>query len=186
MDTQSSFGFKELLSHLIGDMAKAIAERAGETVEQQFARSQAAVHTIMAFTPRDAIEVMIAGHCVMFHELIVDSVRDTMRDNAKAAQRGARSNIVAMDKAFGDNLERLERYQARRAEGRRDVAEGVDETEIGDRVHRHRETPVQSGGLRPERQEPAAGFARARVENVAANGSGIRAGDGLVRSAPGG
>ena len=29
MDTQPAFGFKELLSHVIGDMANAVAERNG-------------------------------------------------------------------------------------------------------------------------------------------------------------
>ncbi len=53
MDTQSAFGFKELFTHIIGDMAKAVSERQDETKQQQFARSRAAVHIIMAMLPRD-------------------------------------------------------------------------------------------------------------------------------------
>ena len=56
MDTQPAFGFKELFAHVIGDMAKAICERNGETQQQQFLRSQAAAHMIMGFLPRDVIE----------------------------------------------------------------------------------------------------------------------------------
>ena len=123
MDTQPAFGFKELFAHVIGDMAKAICERNGETQQQQFLRSQAAAHMIMGFLPRDVIEAILAGHCVMFHELMVDSIRDTLRGELDTMRRATRSNIVAMDKAFGNNLTRLERYQMRPSEGRRDAPE---------------------------------------------------------------
>src|ERR1700722_11312813 len=123
MDTQPAFGFKELLAHVVGDMAKAVSERQGETRQQHHARSQAAVHMIMGFLPRDVIEAILAGRCVMFHEMMVDSVGDTMRGEVDTTRRAARGNIVAMDRAFGANLTRLERYRARPAEGSRDMPE---------------------------------------------------------------
>src|SRR5450755_1789227 len=100
MDSQPAFGFQELFTHIVGDMAKAVSERNGETKQQQFARSSAAVYTIMGLLPRDAIEAMLAGHCVMFHELITDSVHDTLRGELDTHRRATRSTIVAMDKAF--------------------------------------------------------------------------------------
>jgi hypothetical protein len=121
METQPAFGFHQLLSHLLGDMAKAVSERNGETKQQQISRSQAAVHTIMGMLPRDAIEAMLAGHCLMLHELMTDAVHDTLRGELGASRRATRSGIVAMDKAFVGNLQRLEHYQARPADGRRDV-----------------------------------------------------------------
>jgi hypothetical protein len=123
MNAQPDFGFKELFSHVVGDMAKAICERNGETKEQGFTRSRAAVHMIMGFLPRDVIEAMLSGHCVMFHELMADSVRDTLRGEADTTRRATRNSIIAMDKAFGNNLTRLERYRLRPSEGRRDTAE---------------------------------------------------------------
>ncbi len=128
MQPQPAFGFNELFTHVIGDIAKAICERNGETHEQQVARSQATVHTIMGFLPRDVIEAMLAGHCVMFHELMLDSVRDTLRGEMDTLRRATRANIVAMDKAFGNNLARLERYQQRPSEGRRDTPERLPDT----------------------------------------------------------
>ncbi len=121
MDSRPAFGFNELFTHIIGDIAKAVCERNGETRDQQSARSQAAVHTIMGFLPRDVIEAMLAGHCLMFHELMLDSVRDTLRGEIDTMRRATRTNIVAMDKAFGNNLARLECYQNRPSEGRRDM-----------------------------------------------------------------
>ncbi len=123
MDSPPAYGFKELFTHVIGDMARAVCERNGETRDQQVVRSQATVHTIMGFLPRDVIEAMLAGHCVMFHELMLDSVRDTLRGEMDTLRRSTRNNIVAMDKAFGNNLARLERYQNRPSEGRRDARE---------------------------------------------------------------
>jgi hypothetical protein len=143
MDTQPAFGLQELFAHLIGGIAKAVGERQGESRQQQFDRTQAAAHTVMAFMPRDAIEAMISGHCVMFHEMMVDSVRETLRGEAAQAHCAARRGIVAMDRAFGNNLARLERYRRREADGCLDVpdavaARAVGETDIADRVSRHR------------------------------------------------
>jgi hypothetical protein len=119
MDTSAAFGFRELFNHVIGDMAKAVSERNGETKQQQSARAQAGVRMIMGFLLRDVIEAMLAGHCVMFHEVMTDSVRDTLRGELDTMRRATRATIVAMDKAFGNNLARLERYQNRPSEGQR-------------------------------------------------------------------
>jgi hypothetical protein len=121
MDAKPAFGFKELFTHIVGDMAKAICARNGEAEGQKFSRSEAAVHMIMAFLPRDVIEAMLAGHCVMIHELIVDGVRHTLLGEIDTMRRASRAGIVALDKTFGNNLTRLERYQLRPAQGQRDA-----------------------------------------------------------------
>lgn len=153
MDTQPPFGLQQLLRHIVGDMARAVSQRHDELPPRQFARAQAAAQAILAFGPRDAIEAMIAGHCMMFHELIVDSVQITLRGEVDSTRRATRSGIVAMDRAFGANLVRLERYRTRHAgtpenTQRADAQPGgtqpgdtqpgdLGETEIADRVHRH-------------------------------------------------
>ena len=121
METLPEFGFKELFTHLISDMAKAVCERAGESRGQQVARSQAAAYSVMGLRPREMIEAMLAGHCMMFHELMVDSVRETFRGEAVAARRAARASIVNLNKSFDHCLARLEDYQTRPSRGHRDV-----------------------------------------------------------------
>jgi len=123
MEPQPAFGFKELFTHLVGNVAKAVSERDGETREQQLNRSRAAVHTIMGMRPRDAIEVMLFGQCLMIHEVLIDTVHRTLHGESDIHRRATRSGIVAMAKAFGNHLVQLERYQARPAEGRRDMPE---------------------------------------------------------------
>jgi hypothetical protein len=120
MDPQPDFSFKQLFSHLIGDMAKAVSLRGDESQPLKLGRTQAAVHMIMGFLPRDTIEAMFAGHTVMFHELLVDAFRFALMGEADTARRGSRASIIAIDKAFRLNLDRLEHYRLRPADGRRD------------------------------------------------------------------
>jgi hypothetical protein len=135
MDTQPHLGPQDLLTHVVSDVAEAVSARDGETRQRQDNRQQAAASTILSFMPRDAVEAMLAGHCVMFHALIVDSVHVTLRDEAPSTRRATRAGIAAMDKAFGDNLARLARY--RKAQGAARAGEEGAETEIADRVSRH-------------------------------------------------
>jgi hypothetical protein len=113
MASTPEFGFNELFASVIGDIAKAVSERSGETAQQQFYRSQAAVHMIMGFLPRDVVEVLLAGHCVMLHATMLASVHDTLLGEADAMRRSTRSALIAMNKEFNGNLHHLERYQAR-------------------------------------------------------------------------
>ena len=139
MDTNPLQTRCDPLSHVIGEMAHALGDRPNGTAPQRARRIEMAHDTIIAFRPADAIEAMIAGHCVMFHELIVDSVQDTPRGEAAAVRRQHRSNIVAMDKAFGNNLARLNDYRARYAEVAPDASAtpSCAETDIAERIRRH-------------------------------------------------
>jgi hypothetical protein len=113
MASSPEFGFNELFASVIGEIAKAVCERSGETAQQQFARSQAAVHMVMGFLPRDVVEALLAGPCVMLHETMLASVHETLLGEADAMRRSTRSALIAMNKEFNGNLGHLERYQAR-------------------------------------------------------------------------
>jgi hypothetical protein len=151
MEPTPDFSFKDLFAHIIGDMARAVSTRDGENQQQQLTRSQSAVQTVLHFTPRDAIEAMLAGHCMMFHEVIVDAVRKTLHGEQDTQRRGTRANLVSLDKCFGDNLARMERYRSRPAEGIREAPEAeqvaaIAETDIADRVARHAAQPTPTAG----------------------------------------
>jgi hypothetical protein len=113
METQAVLGFREHLTHVVNDMADAISRRPGESTGQRSLRKRAAVKSISAFSPRDVPEATFAGRCLMFHELMVDSVRHTLSGEEEATRRSSRATIVAMDRAFGNNLAPLERYKSR-------------------------------------------------------------------------
>jgi len=80
------------------------------------------VHMILGFLPRDVPEAFIAGHCVMLHEVMTLTVHDILSEDAEQPQRRPRHNPVALNKAFNDNLDRLEQYRLRPADGSRDTA----------------------------------------------------------------
>lgn len=123
MDPQPAFTFQDLFSFVIRDMAEAVSGRPGELRAQQFARTQAVVHMILGLQPRDVIEAMLTGHCVMLHEVLTADVRSSLRGEVDPARRGPRSNVIGLNKAFNDTLERLEGYRQRQAEGTRDEPE---------------------------------------------------------------
>ncbi len=113
METHSAMGFTQILSHIVGNVARAVSERNGETRQQSAVRAGCAAHMILGMLPRDVIEAMIAGHCVMLHELMISSVCHTLTGELETTRRATRGGIVAMDKAFGGNLIRLENYRTR-------------------------------------------------------------------------
>ena len=122
MDTAPAFGFSELFNFVIGNIARALSERDGESAEQQLLRTQATVHTILSLLPRDVVEAYLAGHCVMMHEMMLAGVRETLQAAADPVRRGPRGNVAALNKAFNDNLDLLQRHQARPAAGQREAA----------------------------------------------------------------
>lgn len=136
MDTQPASGIKDVIASIIGQVSAAVSQRAGESAQRQDDRDSAATDAIMAFQPRDAVEALLASHCLMFHELIVADVHRTLCGEDPATQRATRSGIVAMDKAFGANLTRLKQ---RRTASLKETPPADDrtETDIADRIRRH-------------------------------------------------
>lgn len=123
MDPQPAFTFQDLFTSVVADMAKAVSERSGEPQEQQFVRSRNAAHMLMGFLPRDVPEAILAGHCVMLHEIMTANVHTTLCTDAEPVRRGADGSVTALNKAFNDTLDRLWRQQKRPAEGSRDMPE---------------------------------------------------------------
>jgi hypothetical protein len=116
---------------------------------------------------------MLAGHCVMFHEMIVDRVRGTLSGEEGATRRATRSGIAAMDRAFGNNLARLERYKTLRGQDTVDPqpADGPTETEIADRVRRHKsrtEPPTQAASRPVASEDVTISLVPSQEMNIAA------------------
>jgi hypothetical protein len=134
MLTRDEFGSRELFAQIVTDMAKAIADRDDEPAQQRQSRARAVVDIVSDVRPRDAIETMIAGHCIIFHEMILDSLRDTGLGDLTARAKG-RSTVVAMNKAFQENLRRLEHFQARPSDEQDARVADQAEDHVEDVVH---------------------------------------------------
>jgi hypothetical protein len=125
METISPFSFEACCAPMVGDMAKVLSERNGETPGQQLARAQSAIRMIMGFLPRDVIETMLASHCVMFHELMVDCLHDGFRTEERTARRAELNGLIPLNKAFCGTLDHLKRSQKRPADRSREDAPGT-------------------------------------------------------------
>jgi hypothetical protein len=129
MAPQGQASTKEVFTHIIGDMAKAVSERPGESASQQFVRTQVAVHMILGLRPRDVVELMVSGLGIMLHAVVTESIRDSLLAQVNVTRYGARSGVVSLNKAFQMNIDRLERYQRRPLE-EISAAEWDDEDEV--------------------------------------------------------
>src|SRR6266567_1354651 len=143
MDPHAPLSFKQLFTHVIADMAKALCERPNESKEQRFVRVQAVTQMILGLLPRDVIEAMLAGHVVMFHDLITDSIHDTLQGQIDTMRRATRVNIVALNRAFHMNQEKLVHYQLRPSQGIRE-ATGAPATEQPTQTAPAAAAPVQT------------------------------------------
>lgn len=172
------FAFKELFTHMIGEIAKAICDRPNETPQQRLTRIQAASHMVLELRPRDVIECILAGQMVMFHELITDSVHETLRGQVDTLRRATRSTIVSLNKAFLQTLVQFEHYQARRADGMREATEASPTSDPAVAQEPQSEIdPVElamSGRYNPSREQIAA--CQANPEAMAALEAGDAAG----------
>lgn len=101
----------DILSHAVRDIVRAVSERPGENRQQQYVRARVATTLIEELRPRDGVQLMLAGHSMMFHEMMIDSVHETLRGEVDTQRRGTRANIVSMNHAFLSNLDRLDRYR---------------------------------------------------------------------------
>lgn len=122
MDTQPLFGFQDACRVMIGEMAAAVCERTGETPQQRSNRFEAAVCTIEAFRPRGVLETMLAGHCMMYHAVLVDTVGGNLRGDADPKWSRSRGNVITLNNSFIRALDQLKREQARREQERHEAS----------------------------------------------------------------
>jgi hypothetical protein len=117
MPTLLEFSVKDVVTHVIDDIAKAISEHQGEGKQNQSVRAGVATTMIQDFHPSDVVQVMLAGQCVMFHAVMTKSIRETIPGELETTRQATRSNIVAMNKTFHMNPDRLDRCQMQAAAG---------------------------------------------------------------------
>jgi hypothetical protein len=116
MSAQPEFGFAQLITELVRGLADAVADRPGETEAQRFARHQAAIFSVMAFLPRDAMETVVAGECVLFDHLLRDATHDLLCSEAEPVKRRIRSQLTAIGRLFLKHLEQFRLLQKRQGQ----------------------------------------------------------------------
>jgi hypothetical protein len=113
MQSNSNFGFPQIVKQLIGDIVNTVADKPGLSPERKAVARQTAICTLMAFQPRDPVETMIAGQCIVYDHLLRDGARDMLRGQSDEVKIKARIGILSTGKVFLQTLTMLTRMQGR-------------------------------------------------------------------------
>jgi hypothetical protein len=115
MQPDPAFGYPQIVAELLRGIIEAISDKPGIAPERRASIMQTAVCSIMAFNPRDPIETMLAGHCIVYDSLLRDGVRAMSGDAGGQAIR-ARASVLDCGKTFLASVAMLLRLQRRPAE----------------------------------------------------------------------
>jgi hypothetical protein len=115
MQADSTFGYDQIVTELMRGIIETISDKPGITPERRASIMQTAVCSIMAFNPRDPVETMLAGHCVVYDSMLRDAVRELSQGQGGQATIKARTGVLACGKAFLAAVGMLLRMQCRPA-----------------------------------------------------------------------
>jgi hypothetical protein len=115
MHTESGFAMLTAMGEITREVIETVAGQPGDTPARRLARQQTAASTMASFMPRDPVETMVAGHCVIFDRLLRDSVHDTLCGQPIEMKLRTRNQSHASGKMFLALLDKLEHLQTRLA-----------------------------------------------------------------------
>lgn len=113
MHTNSGFTMMNVMGEIRRKVVEAVADRPEDTSASRFVRQAATVLTLTAFLPRDPVEAMLAGHCVVFDNLLLDSARDILHGQPIEMKLRTRNQSLAFGKQFLAQIEKFEQRQSR-------------------------------------------------------------------------
>ena len=100
MITDPGFTLQDAVDEICNGVIEAVAERPGEPEAVRLIRRQTVGHTVRSFQPRDPLEAMLAGHCVIFDQLVRDTMRDSIRGQTAATAFRTRNQIHGSGRMF--------------------------------------------------------------------------------------
>jgi hypothetical protein len=113
MRPDPNFGHKEIVTEIIRGVADTVASKPGLSPERQASAVQTVVCSVMAFIPRDPVETMMAGHCIVYDHMLRDGARDMLGGKAELEMIKARPGVLACGKMFLATVAMLIRMQRR-------------------------------------------------------------------------
>jgi hypothetical protein len=113
MHTETGFTMLTAMGEITRDVIETVADRPGDSPARRLTRQQTTASTIMSFLPRDPVETMLAGQCVIFDHLLRDGAHDTLRGQQQEIKLRARPQILATGKMFLAHLDRLAQMRTR-------------------------------------------------------------------------
>jgi hypothetical protein len=113
MRQSQAFGHEQIVTELIRGVLDTVADNPNHSPERREATRQTVVCSLMSYNPRDAIETMLAGQCIVYDAVMRDGARDLLRGQAELIKIKARPGILAAGKIYLDTTEMIVRMQGR-------------------------------------------------------------------------
>ena len=104
------------MDEIAREVIETVTNRHGNSPARRIVRQQATASSISSFQPRDPMETMLAGQCVIFDHVLRDAARDTLGGHDPDIKLRARPQVLATGKMFLAHLDKLKTLQARLAE----------------------------------------------------------------------
>jgi hypothetical protein len=111
-----TFGYQQIVMELLRGVIDTVADKPGLMPERRGAAQQTVVCSVMAYNPRDPVETIMAGHCIVYDHMLRDGARDMLRGQAEEIKIKARPGILATGKMFLSTMQMLRRTQGRAEE----------------------------------------------------------------------
>ena len=116
MTPDPDFGFKHAAAEIIRGIVDTVADLPGLTREQRLLKQQTTVFSVMSFRPRDPLELMLAGQCVIYDAMLRDGARDLLRGQPEEIKLRSRPVNLASGRMFLTTLHTLLRMRDRAAD----------------------------------------------------------------------
>ncbi len=113
MQQPPPFGHEQIFTEIIRRVLDTVTVKPPRSPERGAAAKQAAVCSVMAFNPRDPVEAMLAGQCVVYDHLLHDGAKDLLEGMTQELVIRARPGVLAAGKMFLGTLGMLVRMQRR-------------------------------------------------------------------------
>ncbi len=113
MHPDTALTMQSAMTEIAREVIETVADRPGDSQARRIARQQMTAWSISSFEPRDPVETMLAGHCVIFDHLLRDGACDTLRGQQQDIKVRVRPQVLATGKMFLAHLDRFERLQGR-------------------------------------------------------------------------
>lgn len=113
MQAIPTLGFEQIAGELLRGIIETVADTPGLPPERKAAAQQTVVCSVMAFNPRDPVETMMAGQCVVYDHMLRHGAREMLRGQAELVTIQARPGILACGKTFLATVAMLVRMQRR-------------------------------------------------------------------------
>src|SRR5580693_6673351 len=111
MHPDTALTMHSAMTEIAREVIETVADRPGDSPAKRIARQQMTAWSISSFEPRDPVETMLAGHCVIFDHLLRDGACDTLRGQQQDIKVRVRPQVLATGKMFLAHLDRFERLQ---------------------------------------------------------------------------